>query len=98
MIGGKIAGEIAAEAIRTNNYKLLDNYRDKWMKERGKSHTIFERLSEIFNLSDEELNEKFVELTSPVLGTHSTDKLLKHLWLLDQIDLSACLAYAVQPE
>ena len=49
-------------------------------------------------LSDEELNEKFVELTSPVLGTHSTDKLLKHLWLLDQIDLSACLAYAAQTE
>ena len=49
-------------------------------------------------LSDEELNEKFVELTSPVLGTHSTDKLLKHLWLLDQIDLSACLAHAAQPE
>ena len=49
-------------------------------------------------MSDKELNEKFVELTSPVLGTHSTDKLLKHLWLLDQIDLSACLAYAAQPE
>ena len=49
-------------------------------------------------MSDEELNEKFVELTSPVLGTHSTDKLLKHLWTLDQIDLSACLAYAAQTE
>ena len=49
-------------------------------------------------LSDEELNAKFVELTSPVLGTHSTDKVLKHLWRLDQVDLSACLANGVQPE
>jgi 2-methylcitrate dehydratase PrpD len=46
-------------------------------------------------LSDEELNEKFVELISPVLGSHSTDKLLKNLWMLDQIDLSACLTQAM---
>ena len=49
-------------------------------------------------LSDEELNEKFVELTSPVLGTHKTDKLLQHLWILDQIDLSACLVHAPPSE
>ncbi len=46
-------------------------------------------------LSDEELSEKFVELTSPVLGSHSTDKLLKNLWMLEQIDLSACLTQAM---
>jgi len=46
-------------------------------------------------LSDEELNEKFVELTSPVLGTQSAEKLLQHLWRLDQIDLSACLAHTI---
>ena len=49
-------------------------------------------------LSDEELNEKFVELTSPVLGTQSADKLLQHLWRLDQIDLSACLAHTIPSE
>ena len=46
-------------------------------------------------LSDDELNEKFFELTSPVLGTQPTGKLLQHLWLLDQIDISACLAHAM---
>jgi 2-methylcitrate dehydratase PrpD len=49
-------------------------------------------------LSDEELNEKFVELTSPVLGTQSAEKLLQHLWRLDQIDLSACLAHTIPSE
>ena len=49
-------------------------------------------------LSDEELDEKFVELTLPVLGTQSADKLLQHLWRLDQIDLSACLTYAIPSE
>lgn len=58
MIGGKVAGEIAGKAIKSNNLKLIDKYRDKWMKERGKSHLIFDRLKEgIFNLSDEEFND-----------------------------------------
>ncbi len=58
MIGGRVAGEIAGEAIRKGNLKLVDTYRDTWMKERGKSHLIFDRLKEgIFNLSDEEFNE-----------------------------------------
>jgi digeranylgeranylglycerophospholipid reductase len=57
MIGGKVAGEIAGEAITKGKLKLLDKYRDAWMKERGKSHLIFDRLKDgIFNLSDDEFN------------------------------------------
>lgn len=58
MIGGRVAGRIAGEAIRKNNLKLIDTYRKVWMKERGKSHLIFDRLKEgIFNLTDEEFND-----------------------------------------
>jgi len=58
MIGGRVAGEIAGEAIRKNNLKLLDNYHNAWMKERGKSHLIFDKLKEgIFNISDDEFND-----------------------------------------
>lgn len=58
MIGGRVAGEIAGEAIRKNNLQLLDNYHNAWMKERGKSHLIFDKLKEgIFNISDDEFND-----------------------------------------
>ena len=42
-------------------------------------------------LSDAELNAKFTELTLPVLGAEPTEKLLRNLWRLDRMDLSACL-------
>lgn len=58
MVGGRVAGEIAGEAIRKNNLKLLDTYHNAWMKERGKSHLIFDKLKEgIFNISDDEFND-----------------------------------------
>lgn len=44
-------------------------------------------------LTDAELDAKFTELTSPVLGTQSTEKLLQDLWRLEQMELSACLAH-----
>jgi len=63
MIGGKVAGEIAGEAIRKNNLKLLDTYHNAWMKERGKSHLIFDKLKEgIFSISDDEFNDIIMKL------------------------------------
>jgi 2-methylcitrate dehydratase PrpD len=47
-------------------------------------------------LSDDELNEKFTELTVPLLGEDKTEKLLKNLWRLDQINLSECLTHATK--
>jgi len=63
MIGGRVAGEIAGKAVRKNNFKLVDTYRDKWMKERGKSHMIYDKLKEgLFSLSDDDFNEIFRKL------------------------------------
>ena len=47
-------------------------------------------------LTDAELDAKFTELTSPVLGTQSSEKLLRDLWRLEQMELSACLAHATR--
>ena len=47
-------------------------------------------------LTDAELDAKFTELTSPVLGTQSTEKLLQDLWRLEQMELLACLAHATR--
>ena len=46
-------------------------------------------------LSDDELDAKFIELTTPVLGHKSTTKLLGQLWQLDKISLASALASAV---
>ena len=45
-------------------------------------------------LSDEELEAKYRELTTPVLGLESTNKLLDQLWQLDKILLSQSLSNA----
>ena len=49
-------------------------------------------------LSDGELNEKFIELTAPVLGENKTKELLKNLWQLDEINLSDCLVHATKSD
>ena len=49
-------------------------------------------------LSDGELNEKFTELTAPVLGENKTKELLKNLWRLDEINLSDCLVHATKSD
>ena len=49
-------------------------------------------------LSDGELNEKFTELTAPVLGENKTEELLKNLWRLDEINLSDCLVHATKSD
>lgn len=57
MEGGSIAGRIAGEAVRKGNLSLLENYRDEWMKIRGKNHLIFDKLKDgVFNMRDEQFN------------------------------------------
>ena len=46
-------------------------------------------------LSDDELDAKFIELTSPVLGSELTNSLLQNLWQLDDISLATALDFAV---
>ena len=46
-------------------------------------------------LSDDELNAKFIELTSPILGSISTNALLKKLWKLETIDVASIATSAV---
>lgn len=46
-------------------------------------------------LSDDELNAKFIELTSPILGSISTNALLRKLWKLETIDVASIAASAV---
>lgn len=48
-------------------------------------------------LSDSELEAKFTELTTPVLGANSTAKLLHQLWQLDNIQLIDSLYNAAIP-
>ena len=58
MIGGSIAGKIAAEAIKTNKPGHLLTYDKAWNKRLGKRHAVFNRIKEgIFNFSDEKFNK-----------------------------------------
>lgn len=57
MIGGSIAGEIAARAIKENNYKLLMEYPKIWYSKVGKKHEMYYKVKNaIYNFSDETLN------------------------------------------
>ena len=57
MIGGSIAGKIAAEAVKKNNSDHILSYDEAWAKRLGKRHEIFERIKNgIYNFSDEKFN------------------------------------------
>jgi digeranylgeranylglycerophospholipid reductase len=57
MIGGSIAGKIAAEAIKKNKPDHILTYDKAWAKRLGKRHEIFDRIkSGIYNFSDEKFN------------------------------------------
>ncbi|MCK4338885.1 MAG: NAD(P)/FAD-dependent oxidoreductase [Candidatus Cloacimonetes bacterium] len=60
LIAGKIAGEVATEAIQKNDFsdKLLKKYHKIWMKEKGNDQKVMYKLKEIFfDFTDEKLNE-----------------------------------------
>jgi digeranylgeranylglycerophospholipid reductase len=57
MIGGSIAGRIAALAIKSNNLDYIYNYDKEWNERLGKRHEIFNRIKEgIYNFSDDKFN------------------------------------------
>ncbi len=48
-------------------------------------------------LSDAELDEKFTEMVTPVIGPVASSQLLENLWQLDTIDVNVCLAVSMAP-
>ncbi len=57
MIGGSIAGKIAAEAVKKNKPDHVLTYDKVWANRLGKRHEIFDRIKNgIYNFSDEKFN------------------------------------------
>lgn len=57
MIGGSIAGEVAAEAILRNNFDYIYNYEKIWYDRVGKRHEVYNRLKDgIYNFDDKKFN------------------------------------------
>jgi len=58
MIGGSIAGRIAAEAVKMNKPDYLLSYDKAWGDRLGKRHVTFDRIKNgIYNFSDEKFNK-----------------------------------------
>ncbi|MHB8853020.1 MAG: NAD(P)/FAD-dependent oxidoreductase [Ignavibacteriaceae bacterium] len=58
MIGGSIAGKIAAEAITNNSLDHILTYDKAWHERLGKRHELFEKIKNgIYNFSDDKFNK-----------------------------------------
>jgi len=58
MIGGKIAGTIAAEALNSKNLDYILTYDKAWNDRLGKRHVVFDRIKEgIYNFDDNKFND-----------------------------------------
>jgi digeranylgeranylglycerophospholipid reductase len=60
LLAGKIAGEVAAEAVQKNDFsdKFLKKYHKIWMREKGNQQKLFYKLKEVFfDFPDKKLNE-----------------------------------------
>ncbi len=60
MVGGRIAGEVAAEALQTGDLTSngFKNYPARWQKAEGKTHDGLHRVADaIFEITDEKLNK-----------------------------------------
>ena len=58
MIGGSIAGRIAAEAVKQNKLEHILTYDKAWYDRLGKRHETFNRLKNgIYNFSDDKFNK-----------------------------------------
>jgi digeranylgeranylglycerophospholipid reductase len=58
MIGGSIAGKVAAESVKFNKPGHLLNYEALWHKRLGHRHEIFNRIKNgVFNFEDKRFNE-----------------------------------------
>ena len=57
MIGGSIAGTLAAQSIINNDEKYIKKYSKEWHKARGKKHQILDKLKDsLFSFTDEQFN------------------------------------------
>lgn len=57
MIGGSIAGRIAAESVKMNRPDHIFNYDKEWYDRIGKKHETYNRIKEgIYNFTDEKFN------------------------------------------
>lgn len=58
MIGGSIAGRIAAETVKTNKPEHILTYDKAWKDRLGKRHETFDRIKNgIYNFSDDKFNK-----------------------------------------
>ncbi len=58
MIGGSIAGKVAAESIINNNENLIFNYEKLWYDRLGQRHEIYDRIKKgVYKFSDEKFNQ-----------------------------------------
>ncbi|NWF87878.1 MAG: NAD(P)/FAD-dependent oxidoreductase [Ignavibacteriaceae bacterium] len=78
MIGGRIAGIIAAEAIRKNKLDHIFTYEKAWYNERGKMHEVFNRLKEgIYSFTDEDFNKIMEKFQKVPLSKRTIGKLFR---------------------
>ncbi|MCX8009763.1 MAG: hypothetical protein N3A61_01295, partial [Ignavibacteria bacterium] len=57
MIAGSIAGKVCADAIKSNNFILLNEYPKIWYDRLGKKHELYYRLKNgIYKFTDDKLN------------------------------------------
>jgi len=57
MIGGSIAGRVAADAVISGDLQSIKEYEKKWHDRLGKRHEMFNRIKNgIYNLSDDKYN------------------------------------------
>ncbi|MBA4309481.1 MAG: hypothetical protein C0425_04010 [Chlorobiaceae bacterium] len=91
MIGGSIAGKIAAEAILKNNLDHILSYDRAWNDRLGKRHEIFNRIKNgIYNFSDDTFNslaKTFIKvpLEKRTLGRLFTQALINKPSLLVEV-------------
>lgn len=60
LVAGSIAGTVAAEAVKKDDFsnKFLKKYHKMWMKEKGNHQKVHYKLKQVFfDFSDDELNE-----------------------------------------
>ena len=58
MIGGKLAGEAIARALRADDLSLLQDYPKQWEKEVGAKHRTYHRMkSAVYRFSDDTLDD-----------------------------------------
>jgi digeranylgeranylglycerophospholipid reductase len=63
MIGGSIAGKIAADSVKMNKPDHILTYDKEWHERAGKKHEIYARIKNgIYNFTDEQFNKLAVSL------------------------------------